>query len=378
MSTRHIGEWAALAVRLAAGLATALAVAGCGTPGAPQPPSLMLPDRVSDLSAVRTGDQVSLAWTMPKRNTDKLLLKGDVTVHVCRAEGAGACEPAGADLAVAPGARGTFTETLPGALAAGAARPLRYFVELRNARGRSAGLSNAAVALAGQAPVAIAGLSAENRKDGVALHWTALKQEQPDGPATAVRLHRTLLGAPPAKHTQGLLEAPAEPAELNLLVEAPARPRAPLDGALDKSIRQGQRYEYRLQRITRLTVDGKTLELASAPSAPLQVDALDVFPPDTPTAVAAVAILSESGGEPAIDLSWQPVADADLAGYALYRREGEGPWLRISPPQPLVPPAFHDGHVQAGHAYIYAVTAIDQGGHESPRSVEARETVPNP
>ncbi len=55
----------------------ALVVAGCGMPGAPLPPSLNLPDRVGDLSAVRTGGQVALTWTMPTKNTDKMLLKGN-------------------------------------------------------------------------------------------------------------------------------------------------------------------------------------------------------------------------------------------------------------------------------------------------------------
>jgi fibronectin type 3 domain-containing protein len=53
-------------------------------------------------------------------------------------------------------------------------------------------------------------------------------------------------------------------------------------------------------------------------------------------------------------------------------------WRRISSPQPQVPPSFHDTQVQPGHTYRYAVTAIDQGGHESGRSVETEETVPNP
>jgi fibronectin type 3 domain-containing protein len=43
-----------------------------------------------------------------------------------------------------------------------------------------------------------------------------------------------------------------------------------------------------------------------------------------------------------------------------------------------VPPAFHDAQVRPGHTYRYAVTAIDQGGHESARSTETQETVPNP
>ena len=92
----------------------------------------------------------------------------------------------------------------------------------------------------------------------------------------------------------------------------------------------------------------------------------------------ATAADSGAGASSFIDLSWLPVTEADLAGYAVYRREGEGAWQRISPAQPVVGPAFHDPEVQPGHTYRYAVTAIDQLGHESARSPEAEETVPNP
>ena len=43
---------------------------GCGTPGAPQPPSLNLAKPVSDLKAVRIGNQVNLTWTVPTHTTD--------------------------------------------------------------------------------------------------------------------------------------------------------------------------------------------------------------------------------------------------------------------------------------------------------------------
>jgi len=55
-------------------VSTAAYVTGCGTPGAPLPPSLKLPDPVTNLAAVRTGNQVLLTWTMPKKNTDKMLI----------------------------------------------------------------------------------------------------------------------------------------------------------------------------------------------------------------------------------------------------------------------------------------------------------------
>ena len=152
----------------------------------------------------------------------------------------------------------------------------------------------------------------------------------------------------------------------------------PPDRALDKQVQFGQTYEYRAQRVTRIPFDGQTLELAGALSAPVRVEALDIFPPAVPADLAAVATEIQGRSEAAIDLSWQPVADADLAGYAVYRREEDAAWKRISSAQPLVAPAFRDTNVQPGHTYRYAVSSIDQGGHESTRSAETQETVPNP
>jgi hypothetical protein len=360
-------------------------------PSAPLPPSLKLPDPVTDLAATRTGNQVALTWTMPKKNTDKLLLKGNVPVRVCRKEGsASGCAQAGV-LLLAPGTAGAFTDTLPDALRAGAPRALTYFVELKNRNGRSAGLSNGAVVVAGEAPRPVAGLVAEVRKQGVVLHWTAGADVEA---SMAVRLHRTLLTPPPVKKKAtgettaggmgGLMTPPPEPVKENLLVEKSGKTGQVLDRALDENIRFGETYEYRAQRVARITVDGETMELDGPLSAPVRVEAADVFPPAVPAGLAAVAIAGEDGTAPAIDLSWQPDTEVDLAGYAVYRRdvsaagEGSGDWQRISPAQPVVGPGFHDAHVQAGHTYSYAVSAIDQGGHESGRSVAAEETVPGP
>ena len=182
---------------MAAAFGAALGVAGCGMPGAPLPPSLNLPDRVGDLSAVRTGGQVALTWIMPTKNTDKMLLKGNVAVRVCRNEqGAGGCS-AVTTVQLAPGARAAFTDSLPAALAAGQPRVLTYFVEIDNRKGRLAGLSNGAEILAGEAPAAVAGLRAEMRRNGVLLRWTAAP---PDAAPVAVRLDRKLL-TPPAKNS---------------------------------------------------------------------------------------------------------------------------------------------------------------------------------
>lgn len=357
-------------------------LAGCGMPAAPQPPSLHLPAPVSDLTANRTGDEVSLAWTMPKRDTSKVALKPNipVAVRICRASisAGSACATAG-NLAFAPGASATFTDKLPAPLATGAPRPLRYFVELTNKKGRSAGLSNAATVLAGQSPAPVTGLSAQVRKDGIALRWTP---GPPEPYQTQVRLERTLLTPPAPKSTpksaQGLLAAPAEPLKQDLLVPVGSQQGV----ALDKNIRFGETYAYRAQRIARVTMDENTLELDGALSLPIRIDAQNVFPPAVPTGLAAVATPAENGAGPSIDLSWQPVSEPDVSGYIVYRRQPDLPgqqptlWRRISGPQLVVGPGFHDAGVEPGHTYDYGVSAIGQNGQESARSLSAEETVP--
>ena len=353
---------------VAFGLCLALLLAGCGTPGAPQPPSLNLPDAVGDLSATRAGNQVMLTWTMPKRNTDRTLIKGEVPVRVCRRESETAvCDPAGPDQMTAPGAAGSYMDALPSALATGVPRAVSYFVELRNRKGRSAGLSNAAVVLAGAAPAPIEGLRAEVRKQGVVLSWTG------DGEDTAVRLERKLMTRAP-KTEHGPLAPVPEPEKQNLIVQAGGE----RGRTVDKTVRVGESYDYRAQRVARVDVNGKTLELDGAFSTPIRVEVKDVFPPAVPTGLVAVATAGENGTVPAIDLSWQPDSEPDVAGYIVYRRETGGEWQRVSAAAPIGEPAFHDAQVQVGHTYQYAVSSVDQSGHESARSGEIQETVPQP
>jgi hypothetical protein len=375
---RNSGAQLRLAAIIVA-LASPFALAGCGMPAAPQPPSLHLPAPVSDLSAVRTGSQVALAWTMPRKDTEKVLLKGGVTVHICRTESTAANCSKVAEVQLAPGASSAFTDTLPLSLTAGAPRVVTYFVELNNSKGRSAGLSNDAQVLAGEAPSAIDGLDAEMRRNGVLLRWTPAPVETAP---VAVRFVRKRIAEPASKPAasrtaEGPFAPPPEPPERTLLV-----PPAPhLDRALDSSIEFGATYEYRAQRVTHATIDGKTLELAGPLSAPVRIVAVNVYPPRAPRGLAAVATAGTEGSGPAIDLNWQPNTEDDLAGYIVYRRDANETaiaWQRISPSQPVVGPAYHDANVQPGHTYAYAVSAVDEQGHESARSPEAEETAPAP
>ena len=357
--------------RIRTGIAAAaalglLGLSGCGTPGAPQPPSLKLPELVADLTAVRAGDSVTLNWTMPRKTTDHILLKGQIPVSVCWRSGAGNCQPLG-QTTQAPAAKAEFQVALPAALATGDPKPVSLFVELKSPKGRSAGLSNAAPILAGAAPGAVNGLSAEVRADGVSLHWSG-------GTTAMVRLHRKLLtpAAPPATAQNGPLKPQQEPILRDLLVEGLPLGQAP--GALDRTARFGEVYEYTAQSLIRVQEKGATMELAGANSAPVRVNVVDTFPPAVPQGLAAVYVPEQK----TIDLSWEPDTEEDLAGYIVYRADPDGSWKRISGEHPLVGAAYRDASAEPGHSYRYAISAIDQLGHESARSAEAAESVPNP
>jgi hypothetical protein len=359
--TRKLEALASLAL-----LAGGIFVAGCGMPGAPMPPTLNLPQPVADLHAERTGAQVALSWSMPRKNTDKLLLKEPVTVKVCRAErDQTGCATTG-ELRLEPGTAGRFIDTLSPVLASGTPRSLVYFLEVENRRGRSAGPSNRVTVLAGAAPPPVEDLTAEVRKAGVVLRW----RPEPGEP-TPVRLRRKLLTPAPKKARTGLLDPSPEPLQQNLLVgEGLEQGRA-----LDKTTSFGMAYEYQAQRVARVRAGKDWQELEGALSAPVRVEVKDVFPPDVPEGLVAVAMAGENGLF-AVDLNWQPNREADLAGYIVYRREGTGEWRRVSPAAPLSGLSFRDATVAPGHGYQYAVSAVDQGGHEGARSAVAEEMVP--
>lgn len=143
-----------LTLRLLA-LGTPLMLTSCATVGPPQPPSLELPKTPSDLRAVRKGDHVILTWTIPVATTDRQTVRSFGPTRICRgleAELAQCGTPVGETLAhpVAVAAKSSkqkpttsYTDALPAQLGADNSYALAtYAVEVLNADGRGAGLSN--------------------------------------------------------------------------------------------------------------------------------------------------------------------------------------------------------------------------------------------
>jgi hypothetical protein len=352
---------------LALVLVLARALTGCGSPAAPEPPSLNLPIPVTNLSAARTGNTVQLAWTMPKRTTDRVGLRHPVSAAVCRATGNAACSEVGT-LDVAPGAAGTYADILPSDLAQGPNRLLRYEVLLRNHAGKSAGPSNLAYSVAGSSPAAVTGLTTQMRSNGVLLSWTPVSEP---GRAEMIRIEREQLTLPAATEARRSPLAPTPPpAAQSLAVHT--RDGVDPGHAIDASALLNQRYRYTLKRVAILAHGGQPVEIQGPPSEPIEVSTKDTFPPAVPRGLVAVADSAAS----AIDLSWMPDSDPDLASYHIYRRDLQGALPARQIASVGVETSFRDTGLDAGHTYAYSVSGVDQTGNESDRSPEVNETLP--
>ena len=414
----------------------AILTTGCASPGPPRPPSLNLPRPITDLTAERIGDKVTLQWTTPTKTTDGLPIKGSITAHLCRTNIAAdttaaptptptpktpakksssgkksaspkptpppaACTPV-LTLPVHPGPS-TATETLPESLTTDpAATLLDYRVEIDNASGHSAGTSNPAYAAAGAAPAPVESLRATAIPTGIMLEWTPAPSTPylsddctictyTPSSSTTVELDRvdtTLATAKPAQ------PKPNSPAPLQLagketpevhLSATPTNSQQPTTGnqpagTLDQTAHFGDTYRYTAQRVRTLQLNGHTLQIRSTTSAPITLTLRDTFPPATPTGLVAIPNQQPAASNqqpPSIDLSWEPNTEPDLAGYYVYRRTASTPATRLTP-TPLPGPAYRDTTAIPGQRYIYTITAIDTSGNESPPTPDLEQNLPQP
>ncbi|MCU1308993.1 MAG: Fibronectin, type [Candidatus Angelobacter sp.] len=349
-------------------LLVAAILLGCGTPGAPQPPSLHLPKPVDDLQAVRKGDVVYLRWTVPTETTDGQGVKVFGASRICRGyatDQPGSCKDVVADLPTAASTKGyqEFTDKI--AQYIGGNRDfLTYTVRVNNARNKNAGLSNAVTVFLAPSLPPPSVVAAKLLPDAVQLSWEM--PEPPQSPTLKTNyLYRIVRSSDqPAK---------GQPARV-AIAEVPAKRGSEL--VLDKNFTWEKTYQYRVVGVTQvISREGKKLaEFEGEDSPAATIVAHDVFPPARPSGLQAV--YSALDTRKFIDLTWTPNEESDLAGYNVYRKDGENiAPVRINT-ELVKTPSFRDENVAAGNNYIYSVTAVDARGNESPMSEPAQEKVP--
>jgi hypothetical protein len=350
----------------------------CGTPGAPMPPSLELPKPVTDLRALRKGDKVYLAWTVPIQTTDRQTVRHPGPTRICRS-----LEPVmsqcGTPVGEVPASQtprpkstsaqptktagttqASYTDILPQeSQGKSPAAQATYAVSVLNENGRSAGLSNQVkVPLAPAAPPPN-GFRAEVAADGVRISWTcpATFSKPFDGAQYRVRIYRRPLDS----------QTDSKVGEADLLnCQGPQ--------VLDQTFEWEKVYYYRATVVTVISEHEKPeIEVEGDDTLPVKVFVHDVFPPAVPSGLQAVA--SGVGQAPFVDLVWAPVTDADLAGYNIYRHQQGGQPVKLNS-ELVETPAFRDSDVASGTKYFYSVSAVDLRGNESAHSEEASEQVP--
>jgi hypothetical protein len=357
---------------------------GCATIGPPQPPSLELPKPPSDLRAARKGDRVILTWTVPTITTDRKTIRKLGPTRICRglepkltecgvpvgraAAHAKSTSPTSStspksSISSKPSRQkvsGSYTDSLPEHLESDNPSGFAtYGIEVLNPDGRGAGLSNQVrVALAPTLPPP-RDFAARVTSRGVVLTWTnEIPSQNPNATIRYVyRIYRRLEGGQ----------------QETVVGEIPAAGAAELE-LTDSNIEWEKTYEYHAETVTVMAQEKQpALQIEGDDTAEVKVFADDVFAPVVPSGLQAV--FSGPGQKMFIDLVWAPVADVDLDGYNVYRREEGTVAVKVNVGL-VKTPAYRDENVTSGKRYFYSVSAVDVRGNESARSEEAGENVP--
>jgi hypothetical protein len=363
--------------KLVLSISAAVALVGCGVPGIPKPPSLDLPEPVTDLRAVRKGDRVYLDWTVPNATTDRLAVRHPGPTRICRSLDTTMTEcanPVGEALAPqipatsprqtksanpAPKVQGRYIDSIPRTLLAkNPTAQISYAISVLNENGRSTGISNIVHVPALAALNPPSDFQAQVTAEGVVLSWTAVPRA-PEVPGVR-RTYRVYRRPEHGNTDTAAGELPLEASSATRLV--------------DHSFEWEKTYFYRATTVTVITQEGKPeTQFEGDDTPPVKVFAHDVFPPAVPSGLQAV--FSGAGQQPFIDLIWAPDSEADLAGYNVFRHEAGGEPVKINL-ELVKTPAFRDINVASGKNYFYSVSAVDLRGNESQRSPEASEAVP--
>jgi hypothetical protein len=367
----------------------------CGKRGDPQPPFPRGPRAIRDLAVEQIAADAVLTFTYPDRLLDGSPLTDLAAIEIWRVVNPSpalvATPRPGAPAGSSPGA--PRTDPAPAAGARQAATSVRVAEEgfyrdaervislpvgeiARRTRGATIVFEDPLGPLYARkvVPVSIAYSVVSVRRGGEKSplsNIVALSPEVPPGAPTLLAVtpeegriclewlapDKDLLGRPDAKVGGYLVYRRALPEE----EYGPPLNAKPVDGTsyVDINPPYGSQLVYTL----RATVPDKP-RIEGAAAEESGVNYRDVFPPAAPARLDA---LSETS---LVRLVWDPVAAPDLAGYAVFRSEGNAAPVRLTKDL-VADPTWDDTSVQKGHRYTYTVRAYDHAGNESAPSPPA-------
>ena len=295
----------------------------------------MLPQAVTDLTAIERGDEIIIRFTTPARTTDNLAIREFDNI----------------DLRIGPAVK-------PFTFEAWEVSAKRYDVEAPPA----ADLDNPlTVEIRKTIPasewvgqhIAVAVRTSARKKDHYSA-WsnrvlldvvTELQRPQLTAKSTARGVELTWPSAGKDIAYRIFRKSPSDAAPLVL-----GTTKEPT--FLDTGSQYQTPYEY-----TAVAFKGNA---ESRLSEPVRITTTDIFPPSVPTGLTALA------GPNSIEVSWQRTPEADLKGYNIYRSVDGAPAQAVA--GGLSVPTYSDRKVEHGKTYRYQLSAIDQHGNESEKS----------
>jgi len=358
----------------------------CGKRGDPLPPLRRNPEPIRDLSVVQRGGELEVSFTAPQRSVDGVPLPV-LEVQILRTEGDGRLdEVSPVRLRAAPGEALTEVWPLP--------RPgtaLRLAIRSL-AGGRPSDLSPELRYEVREPPAPPSDLTAQLESTGLLLSWSECVPTTADPWVRTMEPSADLLSrlaqidavsrgepAPPVETPQSRAADASSPAAAPQPQPTPPSPGivlfrrvadgpferltpAPVAGTfLDSAVESGEQYCYR----ARTVLSGQP-PVEGLDSGEICLGFRDT---EAPAAPRGLTLLRRDG---AVELTWTPSSENDLASYRVYR----APAGRRAP-RPIAELAagetrYRDEAPPPGVVLVYTLTAVDEAGNESPPTSEAR------
>ena len=367
---------------------------GCASPGEPLERKAPVPAAITDLAAKQSGNGVTLTFTLPTETVDHRPLKQASAVEIYLLFSP--LSPAQPETSAAHESPPLLV-TIPPAMVArykldgrvryvDVLRPddfnhpdetVHYVVRTRASAKKSSPDSNVAAVRIFPAPEPIDDLSAQvARSGGVALAWTP-PQKTPVGPVPAIKQYRVYraevepsAGAANQAPSGTVQPTPeAAPHRSAQLVEIGKSDSPSYD---DAQAELGKSYAYSARSV----IETPAGDLESSDSNLATITVRDVVAPSPPQGLVVIFVPAIGDAAAHLELSWAISPETDLAGYNVYRSDGEGSLGTRLNSELLPTPAFRDIPPVAGHRHFYSVTAVDRSGNESSPSPSVSGEIP--
>lgn len=345
---------------------------GCAAPAEPIERRAPVPKAVSDLTAVQTGNDISLGFTLPKETIDRRPLKQLPAIEIYRlirpADSAAPAVSPVPILIIPPAMVDQYSEQghvrVVDSLKAEDFGPdqekvAAYMVRTRASSKRESADSNSVVVGIYPAADPIRDLNVEATHMGVVLTWTPPQKTLVGSSPTIAKydVYRAELDRAPAR--EGENQKPTT-ALLKIGESESATYR-------DTLAEFGKNYMYAVRSVTQYP----NLAIESSDSNRVWIAAKDTRPPAPPQGLVVVFVPALGQSLAHLELSWAINSETDIAGYNVYRSEQEGASGTRLNSELLLTPAFRDINAVPGRRYLYTVTAVDRSGNESPASAAA-------